>query len=224
METCGQVYQVVNENGGRIQWNDTKRAIVAFGVATGMCYLHERGIIHRDLKTENIMLDEDLFPRICDFGFAKIVGADEQLQQLINQSMDIGTPVYMALELFSDIGNGRYSPAVDVFSYAMVLYELVTLTVPWERVKGSEKCTRFNIVGYLEKGLRPTIPEYVPAAYKQLIEACWAQNPSQRPTFREIVEQTRGLSLCFDSSDENAVIDYQEKMLKSLNECKAERK
>jgi hypothetical protein len=70
----------------------------------------------------------------------------------------------------------------------------------------------------LEKGQRPVIPGFVPAVYKQLIEACWAQNASARPSFRDIVEKTKGEVLCFDECDVEEFLDYQEEVLAKLDD------
>jgi serine/threonine protein kinase len=219
MDARGYPFSYRNERDGTVvRWNDTTRAIAAFGIAVGMCCLHDHGIVHRNLKADNIMLDENLYPRISGFGFSKILGpCDEMDDTMITNTMDVGTPMYMAPERLSEFGDGRYSHAVDVFSYAMVLYELVTMTVPWENVKGYAHGTIFNMIIYLEKGLRPTIPDYIPAAYKQLIEKCWAQNPHDRPTFRQIVTSMQGEEFFFHETDISEVHDYQERMLETFN-------
>jgi serine/threonine protein kinase len=160
------------------------------------------------------MLDEDLRPRIGDFGLSKVLGgADEAINKMITQTMNVGTPIFMAPELFTGIGSGEYTRCVDVYSYAMVLYQIVTLSIPWENESQKE---RFGLRPYLEKGQRPVIPNFVPPAYKQLIEACWDQNASARPSFRDIVEQTKGEVLSLDECDINEFLDYQEEVLREL--------
>jgi serine/threonine protein kinase len=221
LEEAGRPFTYVNTDGENVRWDDTKRAIAAFGIAVAMCYLHEHGIIHRDLKTDNIMLDENLWPRVGDFGLSKILGSgDEAVNQAITQTMNVGTGCYMAPELFSEVGDGRYTSAIDVYAYAMVLYELITLAVPWSRPKGVTSVTKFQLIHYVSGGLRPTIPSTVPDSYRQLIEACWQQNPSLRPSFRQIVEQARGQSLCMTICDVNEVLDYQEEMMRTLDESR----
>lgn len=55
------------------KWTSTKRYICLLGIADAMRYLHENGIIHRDLKLQNVLLDSDYYPRVCDFGFSKML-------------------------------------------------------------------------------------------------------------------------------------------------------
>jgi serine/threonine protein kinase len=225
-ENLGRPYTYTKGTSEIVQWNDTKRSIVAFGVAVGMSYLHDHGIMHRDLKTENVMLDEDLYPRIADFGLSKVFGYGEQAlneNRAQAQTLNVGTGCYMAPELFSSIGDGCYTPAIDVYAYGMLLYELVTLAIPWGPVKGVI-LNRFQLLGYLKRGDRPPLPDFVLPAYRQLIEKCWCHNPSDRPSFRDIIKQTRGQVLAYPDVDVNELIDYQERMLKELNESEGQRR
>jgi serine/threonine protein kinase len=221
MEGKGQHYEYRRKDGETVEWNDTRRSMAAFGIAVGMCYLHEHGIIHRDLKSDNVMLDEYLRPRIGDFGLSKVLGAaDEAVNKMITQTMNAGTPIFMAPELFIGIGSGEYTMAVDVYSYAGILYHLVTWSLPWENKFQKEE---FLVMSYLQKGQRPVIPDFVLPVYKQLIEACWAQNASARPSFRDIVEQTKGEVLCGGDCDVNEFLEYQEEVLAKLDKQPARR-
>jgi serine/threonine protein kinase len=131
--------------------------------------------------------------------------------------------MYMAPELFGELQNSeKYTTAVDVFAYAMVLYELVTLRKPWELPDNDKQGTlnTFKIIGYLQKGLRPSIPDHVSPAYRELIEACWVHDPERRPTFRDIVSQIRGDRLAFPSTDLDEFADYQNEMLNALQDSR----
>lgn len=77
-------------------WTDTTRAINIFGIAAGMCYMHQKRVLHRDLKTDNILVDDDFYPKICDFGCSKIIQAG--LDEIVHTT-NCGTPVYMAPEI-----------------------------------------------------------------------------------------------------------------------------
>lgn len=109
----------------------TKKYIILLGISIGMKYLHSRGIIHRDLKPANILLNDELYPRICDFGCSFI--SDKQLTETLIKSEEVGTPMYMAPEIFSD---EPYSYKVDVYAFSMLAYEIITGEIPFVEKDG----------------------------------------------------------------------------------------
>jgi serine/threonine protein kinase len=100
-------------------------------------------------------------------------------------TMDVGTPMVMAPELLISENDDPYTIAVDVYAYAMLLYQICTRSMPWA-LDGKHAFTLFT---YVSDGKRPDIPRSVPANFRDLITACWSHNPSARPTFQAIVEE-----------------------------------
>lgn len=149
--------------------SDAQKKIIAVGIAMGMRCVHKIGLIHRDLKPSNILLTERLEPKIADFGLGRV--AEHTMTGAIS------TPRYMA----PDMGQKQYTNAVDVYSFSMILYELYTLQVPFEEINAA------MIPGLAMMGQRPEIPDDCPM--KRLIEECWAQDPSVRPTFEAIAKR-----------------------------------
>jgi serine/threonine protein kinase len=194
-----------------VKWDDTTRAIVAIGVAFGMEYLHSKNIIHRDLKTDNILLDDRFRPKVGDFGLSKIMSTDtEQVSHAMQMTSNLGTPLFMAPELFMDVDD-PYTTAVDVYAYGMLLYELCTLARPFKE-KGEMQ--KFQLQLFVAGGQRPTIPPEVPDSYRALMTECWNHNPSARPTFAQIVQKMVAIGrdgeyqYLFEGTDINVYEEY----------------
>jgi tRNA A-37 threonylcarbamoyl transferase component Bud32 len=147
---------------------------MALDVALGMEYLHSQGVVHRDLKSENLVLTEDLHLKLTDFG----VGCLETECDL--RSADTGTYRWMAPEMIS---HKHYSKKVDVYSFGIVLWELVTGLLPFQNMTPVQ--VAYAVVN---KNLRPVIPEDCPSQLRFLMEDCWRANPERRPNFYQIVQ------------------------------------
>ena len=111
----------------------TKKYIILLGIALGMKYLHYKGIIHRDIKPGNVLLDENFHPKICDFGCSK--SSTDAIFNLVLPDQE-GTPIYMAPEIFSD---GFSSYQVDIYAFSILAYELITGNAPFKGYKNKIK-------------------------------------------------------------------------------------
>lgn len=160
---------------------ETKRSIISFGIAAGMAHIHQNNIIHRDLKPSNILLDENYYPKISDFNYGKFLLDDlNKDSDTINPS--IGTPKYWAPELFK---NSEITNKVDVYSYAIILYELWTTNPAFSEYK---HLTSLQLRKLVISGKRPIIREgEIPHIIRELIQDCWNDDPNLRPTFIQIV-------------------------------------
>ncbi|XP_038986291.1 serine/threonine/tyrosine-protein kinase HT1-like [Phoenix dactylifera] len=151
-----------------------KLIAIALDIARGMEYIHSQGVIHRDLKPENILFDEDMCVKIADFGIA----CEEAYCDMLAE--DPGTFRWMAPEM---IKHKHYGPKVDVYSFGLVLWEMLTGRIPYEDMTPIQAA--FAVV---DKNLRPIIPPDCPAALRAVIEQCWALHPGKRPEFWQIVK------------------------------------
>lgn len=169
---------------------------IAIGIAHGMRHLHSQGIIHRDLKAANILLDDNYYPRICDFGIARFqdIGAGKGMTQ------KIGTPNYMAPEL---IVSNVYDNKVDVYSFAMILFEMSECTRAFKGLKLNDLFTKV-----INNALRPSFTDQTPEPMRDLIEKCWAQDPAERPTFDEIYETFVNGIVEFNGCDAKEIAEF----------------
>jgi hypothetical protein len=200
----------------RLEWNKTPyvewatiKTTSVFGIAFGMEHIHSRGFVHRDLKPANILLDARFRPVIADFGLTRRTGS-EMGEAILSPTLRIGTPLHMAPEVFA--GNSEsYTQAVDVYSYAVLLYSLFCED-PLKHLDdrlGPAK-DESNLMRRIDKGVRFERVPGIPDSYWQLITAMWSHNPSTRGTFSDIVSELvkRPADFMIDGSNHAAVMNY----------------
>jgi serine/threonine protein kinase len=168
-----------------------------------MAYVHSKGVCHRDLKPENVFLDHNLEPKIADFGFAKFTPAEFQM------SAEMGTPQFMAPELFND--GGFSSLAIDVYAYAVTVLALVARgDLHFE----SANPKNWNEIARLVKAQqRFVIPADCDPAIRDLIQICWSHQPVHRPRFSEIVAKIDREQICIPGTNMAKYKAYREKIL-----------
>uniref|UniRef100_A0A6T7VVI0 Protein kinase domain-containing protein n=1 Tax=Pyramimonas obovata TaxID=1411642 RepID=A0A6T7VVI0_9CHLO len=149
-------------------------------VARGMDYLHKNHIIHRDLKASNLLIDENGVVKVADFGVSRV--KDEKGIM----TAETGTYRWMAPEI---IEHRAYGSAVDVYSFGITLWELLTGSVPYSHLTPLQAA-----VGVVQKNLRPQIPDTCPPELAELITDCWQHEPHMRPDFSTIATKLAVLS------------------------------
>ncbi|KAM7273603.1 hypothetical protein ACFE04_028267 [Oxalis oulophora] len=146
---------------------------LALDIAYGIQYLHSQGILHRDLKSENLLLGEDMCVKIADFGISCLES------QCGSAKGFTGTYRWMAPEMIKE---QPHTKKVDVYSFGIVLWELITTLIPFENMTPEQAAYAAS-----EKNARPPIPPTCPEAISHLITRCWSKYPEKRPNFDEIV-------------------------------------
>uniref|UniRef100_A0A8D3DRF2 Mitogen-activated protein kinase kinase kinase MLT n=1 Tax=Scophthalmus maximus TaxID=52904 RepID=A0A8D3DRF2_SCOMX len=151
-------------------------------IARGMHYLHSEApvkVIHRDLKSRNVVLAADKVLKICDFGASKF------LTHTTHMSL-VGTFPWMAPEVIQSL---PVSETCDTFSYGVVLWEMLTREIPFKGLEGLQ-------VAWLvvEKNERLTIPSGCPASFAELMSNCWATESKERPIFKQILYTLESMS------------------------------
>jgi len=158
---------------------------VALGIANGMMYLHEQGIVIRDLKPANVGFDNDGKVRLFDFGMAR------KLEDCDPDEM-CGSPRYMAPEVMAGEG---YSLKTDVYSFGIILYELCSLTVAFDISKKHSSLAEF-IRLVIDHAMRPKLGRIACPSTTTLIEDCWQTDPTKRPSFEEVYRRIVGITSC----------------------------
>ena len=145
----------------------------ALDVARGMAYVHSLGLIHRDLKSDNLLIFGDKSIKIADFGVARIEVHTEGM------TPETGTYRWMAPEM---IQHRPYTHKVDVYSFGIVLWELITGMLPFQNMTAVQAA--FAVVN---RNVRPILPDDCLPVLREIMTRCWDPNPDVRPPFAEIV-------------------------------------
>jgi serine/threonine protein kinase len=148
-------------------------AKVIAGIALAMRFVHSRGVAHRDLNPDNILLDWDWTVRIAVFGHSASLDALPLKRSI---APDIGSR-YLAPECY----DGTFRCASDVFAFGLILFEILV-----GRPAFPERLPAWKIA---IEGARPEIPDFVLRPARELVAGCWEADPDDRPTFEEVVDR-----------------------------------
>nr|POF24190.1 serine/threonine-protein kinase ctr1 [Quercus suber] len=181
----GSLYNLLRMPATRVILDERRRLNMAYDVAKGMNYLHQLKppIVHRDLKSPNLLVDASYTVKVCDFGLSRL-----KANTFLSSKTAAGTPEWMAPEVLRNEPSNEKS---DVYSFGVILWELVTLQQPWRNLNPPQVVAA---VGF--KGERLDIPNTVNHEVAALIEACWASEPWKRPSFSYIMKLLQQMINC----------------------------
>ncbi|KAL9242838.1 hypothetical protein vseg_016798 [Gypsophila vaccaria] len=176
----GSLFKILHRNN---QMLDLRRRLrMALDVARGMNYLHRRNppIVHRDLKSSNLLVDKNWNVKVGDFGLSKLKNAT-----FLTAKSGGGTPQWMAPEI---LRNELSNEKSDVFSFGVILWELMTVSIPWSSLNALQVV---GVVGFMDRRL--DIPETIDPCISSLIKDCWQSKPELRPCFQDIIHRMIGI-------------------------------
>eukprot|EP01113_Clastostelium_recurvatum_P011453 TRINITY_DN15831_c0_g1_i1.p1 TRINITY_DN15831_c0_g1~~TRINITY_DN15831_c0_g1_i1.p1 ORF type:complete len:433 (-),score=87.08 TRINITY_DN15831_c0_g1_i1:8-1306(-) len=158
--------------------------LMAMDICKGMVHVHAQEVMHRDLKPANLLIQSlskkksKIRLKLCDFGIAK-----EVVDSL--NTIDKGSPAYLAPEILEKPNSSRkvrYSYKVDIYSFAMCVWQMLSGRPPFDDV------SPYIFLPQVMQGERPATPDHVPPRLASLIQQCWDGQPDRRPPFTEILE------------------------------------
>ncbi|EPS62864.1 hypothetical protein M569_11924, partial [Genlisea aurea] len=173
----GSLFRLINRPAAGEALDSRRKLRMALDVAKGINYLHHLvpPIVHRDLKSPNLLVDKNWTAKVvCDFGLSRF-----KANTFISSKSVAGTPEWMSPEFLRGEPSNEKS---DVFSFGVILWELVTMQQPWNGLSHAQ------VVGAVAfQNRRLAIPDTTSPVLASLIESCWADDPTQRPAFGAIV-------------------------------------
>ncbi|XP_071956528.1 mitogen-activated protein kinase kinase kinase 7-like isoform X3 [Antedon mediterranea] len=186
----GSLYNVLHAPDPQPEYTAAHAMSWAYQCSRGVSYLHSmkpKALIHRDLKPANLLLVAGgTVLKICDFGTA----CDIQTYMTNNK----GSAAWMAPEVFE--GN-QYSERCDVFSWSIILWEVITRRKPFSEIGGPA----FRIMWAVHQGKRPPLIRNLPKPIEKLMTRCWSNEPTQRPSMSEVAKIMSKLMQYFKGAD-----------------------
>lgn len=189
----GDLREYLNRKGAL---KPTKALRFAMDIARGMNYLHEHkeAIIHRDLEPSNILLDDTGHLKVADFGVSKLLKVTKRVKEDKPLTYEDSYRRYVAPEVFR---NEEYDTKVDVFSFALILQEMIEGYPPFH---AKEENDVPKLYAAKERPPFKAPAKFYAHGLKELIEECWNDKPTERPSFKQIIPR---LEFIYKKSDHN---------------------
>ncbi|RHZ51629.1 hypothetical protein Glove_476g82 [Diversispora epigaea] len=168
----GSLRKVLNSNFENLTWR--KKYNILSNIIYGLKYIHEMGLMHKDFHSGNIVNETLTYSYITDFGLCKPITEK-------NPEKIYGVIPYMAPEILI---RGEYTQASDIYSFGMVILEILTSYPPYYNIPHNE-----NLAMGICEGLKPEIKCEIPQFLKEIMERCWNFEPLDRPTAKELRSQ-----------------------------------
>lgn len=196
----GSLFRLLQRNTTKLDWR--RRILMALDIARGVSYLHHCNppIIHRDLKSSNLLVDKHWTVKVGDFGLSRL-----KHETYLTTKTGKGTPQWMAPEVLRNEPSDEKS---DVYSFGVILWELATEKIPWDNLNSMQV---IGAVGFMNQRLE--IPKDVDPRWAAIVESCWHSDPQCRPSFQELVDKLRDLQRQYFQASRSTVGDSTQKEL-----------
>ncbi len=166
-----------------------KRLKILSFIALAVVRLHKAGIIHRDIKPRNMMIDEHGEIKLLDFGLGIQINRDVELQK--TAALFSGSPGYMPPELFQVDSGQNISPAVDVYSLGVLAYEVLSGVLPYDLEFLSTDEIAEIVSSEPPRPMKMKGGDKISPRFEQIVMRCLSRNPSERPTSEEFLNAVR---------------------------------
>lgn len=175
----GSLWDVLKDERTTLTWSIAIK--ILRGVSSALQYLHhyDPPILHRDLKSPNILITSDYGVRLTDFGVSRFMPKFETKMTYL-----VGSPYWMAPEMFEE---SPYTEKADIYGFGIIMWEVLTRDEPFKTV------SIFKLYALVSDGLRPGIPEWCPSWWASMMKSCWEKIPEERPSISSILSQLNGV-------------------------------
>ncbi|KAG0239404.1 hypothetical protein BGW41_007668 [Actinomortierella wolfii] len=182
-------------------WQTKER--LAQEIAQGLAFIHQEGVLHRDLKSANVLLTKHMEAKLADFGLAKVRSLTNMASGTnASTGVVMGTTRWIAPELLW-ASKPVYSAKSDVYALGVVMWEMAAnCTRPFESLDDVLAAMA------IRNGNRETLPEDTPTVYREWVERCWHQDPTQRPEASEVILMQDGSTNIDDANDGEGTTSY----------------
>jgi mitogen-activated protein kinase kinase kinase len=153
-------------------------------ILSGLKYLHSKGIIHRDLKSKNILVSNRGVPKLADFGSAKIIDRtqESQVNSMLEASVHVCTPLYFPPEF---VLNNVYTEKSDIWSFGCVVIEMVSAKLPWSEMKFENEWAAARYIA--QENAVPQVNVSLSDCCRDFILSSLNRDPKKRPTAEELL-------------------------------------
>jgi serine/threonine protein kinase len=200
----GSLRALLSNSSVSLKWQ--KRLAMLRDAAVGIAFLHSKGIVHRDIKSSNLLVDDNLSVKVGDFGFAtakhdngtmtrcgtpswtapEVLAPSSLATAQGSSSEHSDSDVEMKTKTKTKAKTGAVSEKADVYSFGIVMWEVLTRRMPYE--DGNMMTVAMDVL----QGKRPKVPNDCPSKFAEIMQRCWHQKPHKRPAMDDVLMYLNG--------------------------------